>query len=408
MNEELSRLLRDDLSERESRHILRQRQVVEPIDSTHVLIDGRRLVNFSSNDYLGLTHHSNVLQAIERSAQSAAGSGAAGLITGYTPAHQAAEDAIAKWKGTESSVLLPSGYQANLAAVQTLAAVAEARGRGVRFLIDRLVHASLIDAVRATGAEFRVFPHNRIAKMARLLGHRMEGEAPAEPSSVRTQTARQEPRPPINVVITESIFSMDGDAADLAAIAELKRKHDFVLLLDEAHGSGVYGTNGAGYANECGLSTLADISIVTLSKAMGLAGGAICGSKLLIDGLLNHGRAYIFSTSIAPAICAAIPAAIEVMRTEPARQARVRALARRVREALKIASTPTDSPIVPIILGDEQRAIDASKRLRDAGMLVIAVRPPTVPRGSSRLRVTLSSDHKDEEVDQLIDALRRA
>jgi 8-amino-7-oxononanoate synthase len=170
----------------------------------------------------------------------------------------------------------------------------------------------------------------------------------------------------------------------------------------------VYGTNGAGYANECGHSSLSDISIVTLSKAMGLAGGAICGSKLLIDGLLNHGRAYIFSTSIAPAICAAIPAAIEVMRTEPARQARVRALARRVREALKIASTPTDSPIVPIILGDEQRAIDASKRLRDAGMLVIAVRPPTVPRGSSRLRVTLSSDHKDEEVDQLIDALRRA
>ena len=372
MNEELSRLLREDLQQRQADHVLRQRQVVESIDSTHVLIDGKRFVNFSSNDYLGLTHHPKVLEAIARSARSSAGSGAAGLITGYTTAHRDAEEAITRWKGCEASVLLPSGYQANVAAVQTLAAVAEARGRKVRFLIDRLLHASLIDAVRATGAEFRVFPHNGIAKLERLL----------EPTGA-TQAS------PLNVVITESIFSMDGDAADLGAIAALKSKHDFVLLLDEAHGSGVYGENGAGYANERGLGSLADLSIVTLSKAMGLAGGAICGSKLLIDGVLNHGRAYIYSTSIAPSICAAIPAAIDVMRSEPQRQARVRALAHRVRESLNVSSAPNDSPIVPIVLGEETRALEASARLRAAGMLVVAVRPPTVPRGSSRLRVTL-------------------
>jgi 7-keto-8-aminopelargonate synthetase-like enzyme len=408
MNEELSRLLRQDLQQREANHLLRQRQVIKPIDSTHVVIDGKPFVNFSSNDYLGLTHHPKVLKAIARSARSSAGSGAAGLITGYTSLHRDAEDAIVRWKGTEASILLPSGYQANLAAVQTLASVAQARGRAVRFLIDRLVHASLIDAVRATGAEFRVFPHNGISKLKRLLTIR-EGEAPAEPASpTGAETARQEPRPPMDVVITESIFSMDGDAADLAALARLKAEHHFVLLLDEAHGSGVYENGGAGYANECGLSSVADLSIVTLSKAMGLAGGAICGSKLLIDGVLNHARAYIYSTSIAPAICAAIPAAIEVMREEPQRQARVRSLARRVRGALSISWTPTDSPIIPIVLGDEARALEASARLRELGMLVIAVRPPTVPRGSSRLRVTLSCDHSDQEVDRLIEALKRA
>ncbi len=391
MNEELSRLLHEDLEQRQANHLFRQREVVEPIDSTHVLIDGKQYVNFSSNDYLGLTHHSKVLDAIARSAQSSAGSGAAGLITGYTSLHRDAEDAIARWKGTEAAILLPSGYQANLGAVQTLASVAQARGREVRFLIDRLVHASLIDAVRATGAEFRVFPHNGMTKLQRVLA---QGRA--------TQAS------PLQVVITESIFSMDGDAADVAAIAELKGQYDFVLLLDEAHGSGVYGNDGAGYANELGFDSLADISIVTLSKAMGLAGGAICGSKLFIDGVLNHGRAYIYSTGIAPAICAAIPAAIEVMREERERQARVRSLARRVRDALSISSTPNDSPIIPVVLGEVARAIEASVRMRELGMLVIAVRPPTVPRGSSRLRVTLSCDHLDDEVSKLIDALKRA
>jgi 8-amino-7-oxononanoate synthase len=406
MNDELSRLLRDDLDQRQADHVLRHRRVVEPIDSTHVRIDGRSFINFSSNDYLGLTHHPKILEAMVRAARSSAGSGAAGLISGYTPAHQSAEDTIAEWKGTEASVLLPSGYQANVAAVQTLAAVTEARGRNVRFLIDRLVHASLIDAVRASGVEFRVFPHNGIAKLERLLCGR-EGGAQPKPSSVfGAEKARQEP--PINVVITESIFSMDGDAADLAAIAELKRAHDFVLLLDEAHGSGVYGKNGAGYANESALASVADITIVTLSKAFGLAGGAICSEKLFVDSVLNHGRAYVYSTSVAPVICAGTIAAIEVMQREPQRQARVRGLARRVREALSIASTPDDSPIIPIVLGNEQRALEASAQLNREGMLVVAVRPPTVPRGSSRLRITLSCDHTDVEIHQLIEALKRA
>jgi 8-amino-7-oxononanoate synthase len=391
MNDELSSLLRQDLIERESQHILRKREIVEPIDSTHVRIDGRTYVNFASNDYLGLTHHPKVLEAIAQSAQSAAGAGAAGLITGYTPAHRAAEEAIARWKGTEACVLLPSGYQANLAAVQTISAVSEAQRRGVRFLIDRLVHASLIDAVRASGAEFRVFPHNNIAKLTRLVARERATQAS-----------------PLQVVVTESIFSMDGDAADLRPIAQLKREHGFVLLLDEAHGSGVYGKNGAGYASECGFADLADISIVTLSKAMGLAGGTICSTNCFCTSVLNHGRAYIYSTSAAPSRCFGAVASIVVRRNEPERQTRLRASAKRVREALKISEKPGDSPIVPIVLGDEKRALDAAQALRQQGLLVIAVRPPTVPRGSSRLRVTISCDHTDEEIDGLTQALKRA
>jgi 8-amino-7-oxononanoate synthase len=280
-------------------------------------------------------------------------------------------------------VLLSSGYQANHAAVQTLAAIAEASGRPVRFLLDKLSHASLLDAVRATNAEYRVFPHNHLAKLQRLLE-----SAPPEQ---------------MQVVVTESIFSMDGDAADLAQLASLKAKQPFLLLLDEAHGAGVFGDGGGGYANEAGFAGLADITIATLSKAAGVVGGAVCASADFCRALVNHGRAYIYSTAVPAPVAAASIAAIDVMRDEPQRQQRVRDLAQRVRQAMDV---PGPSPIVPVILGDEQAALEASAKLLDAGMLVVAVRPPTVPRGSARLRVTLSSNHTDAEVDRLIAVLR--
>src|SRR5439155_926091 len=194
----------------------------------------------------------------------------------------------------------------------------------VRFLLDKLVHASLLDAVRASGAVMRVFPHNHLGKLRRLLED-------AEPSQMQ-------------VVVTESIFSMDGDAADLRGFAAIKKQLPFVLLLDEAHGSGVYGPNGAGYAAECGLSEIVDVSIVTLSKALGCIGGAVCGSHAFCDALLNLGRAYIYSTSIPPMVAAAAQAAVEVCRDEPQRQARLRELARFVRS--EISQAAGDSPII--------------------------------------------------------------
>lgn len=420
------------------------------LDATHVERDGRRLVNFASNNYLGLTHHPRVLEALRRSSAAGAGSGAAGLVTGHSVAHADAEKALAHWKGTAAAVLLPSGYQANHAVVQTFAAIGSASGRretarraarwdeagggeqglgdaglddtgtddarrgeagggergncetaggeagggaassaagGVRFLIDKLVHASLVDAVRATGLPFRVFPHNGLGKLRRLL---------------------QESDGTLQVVITESIFSMDGDAADLAGLAAMKREHPFALVVDEAHAAGVYGEAGAGLASELGLQAAVDVSIATLSKAVGCVGGVVCGSTVFCDALVNFGRAYIFSTAVPAFVAAAAREAVEVMRDEPERRHRVRTLASRVRAVLTSAGFPIppgDSPIVPVILGSEADALEAAAALAAEGILVPAIRPPTVPRGASRLRVTLSCQHTDAEIDHLVQSL---
>jgi 8-amino-7-oxononanoate synthase len=381
------------LAERREHAQLRQRQTVRPIDAVHLEIDGVTYVNFSSNNYLGLTHHPRVLAALADAAiRSGAGSGAAALISGYADAHQSCEATLAGWKGTEAAVVLPSGYQANLAAIQTIAAIGESYPSGLRFLADKLVHASLIDAVRATQAPLRVFPHNGLTKLNRLL----EESDPQQ----------------LQVVLTESIFSMDGDACDLRGIAELKSRTPFLLLLDEAHASGVHGPGGAGVAAELGLQQAVDVSIVTLSKAIGCAGGAVCCSAIFRDALINFGRAYIYSTSIAPAQAASVQAAIAVMRDEPQRQARVRELARRVRDQFGKLETRSrdftgDSPIIPIVLGSEEAALKAAELLRVQQMLVGAVRPPTVAPGSSRLRVTLSCAHTDDEVDRLVTAVRQ-
>jgi 8-amino-7-oxononanoate synthase len=385
---EFDQLIAEDLADRAAAHQLRSRRPLTLISPTHVRIGEIEYVNFASNNYLGLTHHPRMIAAVRESAQrDGVGSGAAALITGYTNRHAAAERAIAMWKGTDDAVLLPSGYQANHAAVQTLSALAEHRS-GVRFLVDKLAHASLLDAVRGARAEFRVFPHNHLAKVRRLLD-----DAPPDQ---------------LQVVVTESIFSMDGDAADLAGLIEIKQQRPFILLLDEAHGSGVYGPAGAGYAAEVKLQQHIDISIVTLSKALGCVGGAVCASKNFCQALLNYGRAFIYSTSIPPMVAAAAQESIAIMRDEPQRQSRVRALASRLREwlgAIGFEILQGNSPIIPLILGDERRAIDASQRLADARILVPAVRPPTVPKASSRLRITLSSDHTDDQVQNLVDVL---
>jgi 8-amino-7-oxononanoate synthase len=377
------------LQKRRAANEFRQRRIIRPLDAVHVEIDGRRYINFSSNDYLGLTHHPKVIAAF--ASQNGVGSGAAALVSGYSPAHASAERAIAKWKGTESAVVLSSGYAANLAAIQAIAAVGGEAG--VTLLIDKLVHASLIDAVRSVcGSDkkisFRVFPHNHLQKLERLLEEMAPGRLCA--------------------VVTESIFSMDGDAADLRGIAGLKQKHPFLLLLDEAHGSGVYGPNGAGYAAELELGSIVDVSVVTLSKAIGVVGGAVCASEKFCDAVVNFGRPYIYSTNLPPAAAAAAEAAIEVMRDEPERQQRLRALATDVRHRLReigFEIADGDSPIIPVLLRDETEAMRAAGRLLEGGFLVVAIRPPTVARGTSRLRITLSSEHRQEEVGGLLKLL---
>ncbi len=369
--------------------LLRRRREVRHLDDAQVEVEGQRYVDFSSNDYLGLTHHPAVSHAAAAATRAGgAGSGASALVTGYTQRHASAERALATWKGTERAVLLPSGYQANHAAVQTFAGAAQTAARPLRFLVDKLVHASLIDAVRASQLPMRVFPHNGIDKLARLLTSAPESE--------------------LQVVVTESIFSMDGDPADLVAITQLKKIRPFALVLDEAHGSGVYGTDGAGYAAELRIAEQVDVFVVTLSKALGGMGGAVCATQIFCEALVNFGRAYVYSTCVPPALAAAAEAALGVIRDEPHRQQRVRALSLRVRAAvsdLGLATRSGDSPIIPIVLSTELAALSAAQRLMEQGLLVAAMRPPTVPRGTSRLRVTLSSEHTDEQIAALISGL---
>lgn len=366
------------LRAREESGLLRRRLTVRQVDATHVEVDGRVLLNFAGNDYLGLSRHAAVVAALRGAA--AVGSTASPLICGHSPSHAAAEAALAEWKGTDSAVLAPSGYQANVAAVQAAHAVCERRGRPL-LILDKLVHASLVDAARSVAADMRVFPHNHLGKLARLLA-----ACPAQ-------------RRPI--VITESIFSMDGDAADLRGLAELRRRRPFVLLLDEAHASGVYGASGRGLAHEAGVPHIADLTVVTLSKALGCAGAAVLGSRAWVDAVVNFGRALIYSTAMPPALADAARIAVGLACAEPERAARVRALARRLRARLGRSDPLPDSPIVPVIVGDAGRAVAWVSRLRDAGIFVVAVRPPTVPAGQSRLRISLSAEHTEQEVDRL-------
>jgi len=386
---DFSALVAADLSSLAEAQLLRARRMVTPVSATRVRIGDREYVNFASNDYLGLTHHPRLIATAAASVRrDGVGSGAAALITGYSDAHARAEATIARWKGTQDAVLLPSGYQANQALIQTLVAIGQRAEGGVRFLIDKLAHASLLDAVRGGSAAFRVFPHNRLAKVERLLADAPTGQ--------------------LQVVVTESIFSMDGDAGDLMGFVELKRNHPFFLVVDEAHGSGVYGPAGSGYASEIGVQSNVDASVVTLSKAIGCVGGVICGSKDFCGAVVNHGRAYVFTTAVPPWAAVTASEAIAVMRDEPWRQERVRALAGRVRAAARSMGfelPPGDSPIVPIILGESASALSAAESLARAGLLVVAVRPPTVAKGTSRLRVTLSAAHTDGEIDQLLSEL---
>jgi 8-amino-7-oxononanoate synthase len=385
--DDLDRMAHAALDARRSQSLLRVRRQVELVDATHLRIAGKTLLNFSGNDYLGFSQHPVMLSVWRESIQ--VGSGAAALVTGRTADHVRAETDIARWKGVDDAVLLPSGYQANVAAIQTTASLAEASGLTPRFLVDKLVHASLIDAIRSTQAALRVFPHNNLAKLGRLLAD--------DGSSGR-----------LDVVVTESVFSMDGDSAALADIAALKRDHRFALVVDEAHASGLYGEDGAGLVSQLGLTRHVDLGIATFSKALGVIGGAVYGAKALVDCVVNFGRSYIYTTSPPPAVARAITQAIQLCRDEPERRERLRANVARLRTAVASAGLQTvagDSPIVPVLVGDEQRALDLAQNLMDRGFFVVAVRPPTVPPGTSRLRVTVSSEHTAQEIDALMHAL---
>jgi 8-amino-7-oxononanoate synthase len=325
--------------------------------------DGREVVSFASNDYLGLSAHSEVAaavgQALERWGTS---STAARLIVGARPIHSELEAELADWKKTERALLFSTGYMANLGVLSTVG------GTGTTILSDELNHASIVDGCRMSKANLLVYPHNDVRFVERAL--------------------RESPR---TIVVTDAVFSMDGDEARLAELAELCAAHDALLLIDEAH---------AVLSAPVNLGAAEVIRVGTLSKFLGSFGGFVAASKPLVELLVNRARPFIFTTATSPADAAAALAALRILRSEEGE-----ALKRRLRTLIDRIAPGHPSPIVPVVLGDEITARDAQMRLLERGFLVPAIRPPSVPEGTSRLRVTLSAGHSDEQVDALAGAL---
>lgn len=388
--------LRADLADLEARSLRRGLREL-PSGGPVVEVDGRPLVNLASNDYLGLASHPRLRDAaIEATRQHGTGSGASRLVAGHLAVHAECERRFALFKHAESALLLPTGYMANLAVLTALA------GPGDRIFLDKLNHASLIDAARFTGAEVRTFPHLNDAKLERML------ERPPSPGRAKPQAAEQA-RPPRTFIVTDSVFSMDGDVADLSALAGLAEAHDAVLIVDEAHGTGVLGPTGAGMAELQGVGDRVDITVSTASKALGGLGGIVTARREVIDTLVNRARPLVYTTGVPPAQAAAITAALGVVIDEPWRRERVLAMSAELRGALSargwtLPPTNVATPIVPLVVGEPAAALALAARLQAAGLLGVAIRPPTVAPGSARVRLSLRADLGDDIVRRVLDA----
>ncbi len=369
---------------------MRKLRAVESPQQTEVELAGRRLLNFSSNDYLGLATEPALREAAKQAIdQYGFGSGASRLLSGTLAPHFRLEEKLAEWKHCEAALTFSTGYST---ALGTLGAVLR---KDDVVILDKLSHASLIDGARLSGAAVRVFPHNHLGKLESHL-----------------QWARQHYPNARVLVVTESVFSMDGDWCPLPEIVEIKNRYGAMLLLDEAHAVGVIGEQGRGLADWFGLTREVDIQMGTLSKALGSSGGYICGSRALIDLLINRARSFIYSTSPPPAIAAAATAAVQFLMT-PAGERRRQDLRNRL--ALFAEEMPqlfppgkkVQSAIFPVILGTPERTISASVHLAACGIYIPAIRFPTVPRDRARLRVTLSARHTPEQIRQMCGELRK-
>jgi 8-amino-7-oxononanoate synthase len=360
----------------------------------HLQIEGQWLLNFSSNDYLGLANDPLLKEAAIRAVERyGAGSGASRLICGSLAPHHELEQTLAAFKGTEAALVFSSGYAA---ALGTIGALLDAHDV---IVIDKRVHACVVDAARLCGAELRVFAHNDLGNLAKVLRWADTRHA-----------ALGGKRRPRTLIVTESVFSMDGDFAPLLEIIELKEKHGAWLMVDEAHATGLYGAQRRGLIEEFDLGGRIEIQMGTLGKALGASGGYLCGSRVLIDCLINGARSFIFSTAPVPAAAGTATAAIQFVQSE-AGQARRNLLWTRVDQIKNaviqtgFALPPVRSAIIPLLIGHEEKAVGSAAALREQGVYIPAIRYPTVARGRARLRLTVSAAHTATEVGQLVTAL---
>ncbi|MCT8163195.1 MULTISPECIES: 8-amino-7-oxononanoate synthase [unclassified Pseudomonas] len=370
------------LAERRAADLYRQRPLLQSPQGPQVVVDGQALLAFCSNDYLGLANHPEVIAAWQAGAERwGVGGGASHLVIGHSTPHHQVEEALAELTGRPRALLFSTGYMANLGAITALV------GQGDTVLQDRLNHASLLDGGLLSGARFSRYLHNDAASLQSRLAK----------ASGNT------------LVVTDGVFSMDGDLADLPALAEVTQAHGAWMMVDDAHGLGTLGANGGGIVEHFGLGIdQVPVLIGTLGKACGTAGAFVSGSDELIEALVQFARPYIYTTSQPPALACATLKSLELLRAESWRREHLAALIRQFRQGaeqigLQLMDSPT--PIQPILIGGSAQALRLSQMLRERGLLVTAIRPPTVPAGGARLRVTLSAAHSEAQVQLLLNAL---
>lgn len=357
----------------------RRRRVITPLVEGWCLADGQRVRNFSGNDYLNLAQHPQVIAAAQAAlAECGVGAQGSALVCGRTPWHVELESRLAEFEGADAAILFPTGMAANMGTIAALA------GDEDILFCDRLNHASLIDGCRLSGAKLRVYRHQELDRLAQHL---------ANAHAFRRR-----------FIITDSVFSMDGDLAPLPALCDLANQHQADLIVDEAHATGVFGPTGRGLCEHFGVEQRVAVRIGTLSKALGALGGFVTGSNELIETLWNSARTQMFSTALPPAVCAAASAALEVLVREPERPQQLQRLCQEFRRELSAYGvevlSPSIGPIVPILTGTPELTLHLAEKLEKRGYLVGAIRPPTVPQGTSRLRISVSLAHASEDLSQ--------
>ncbi|MBM4274850.1 MAG: 8-amino-7-oxononanoate synthase [Deltaproteobacteria bacterium] len=375
--------LAQELEALEGQALRRRLQVVEAVlPGGKVRVEGQVLLNLSSNDYLGLSQDPRLVAAAqEAAARWGAGAGASRLVVGHLALHEAVEVRLAAFKGTEAAVIFSTGYMANVGVIAALA------GPGDMIFSDRLNHASIYDGIKLSGAALERFPHLDLDRLEKLL----------KKSSAKTR-----------LIITDSVFSVDGDLAPLADLVSLKERYGAWLMIDEAHATGVLGANGAGLAQALGLTDRVDIHMGTFSKALGSLGGYVAGDRRLIDYLHNRARSFIYSTALPPPVLGAIGRALEIVAREPEPRRYLLEEAAKFRRGLADAGLDTlgsETQIVPVLVGENSPTLEFSAALRQHGLMAVALRPPTVPPGKARVRFSLSAAHTREDLETALETI---
>ena len=373
----------DELKQIKRAGLYRELNSVEGSQGTHLEIKGKTYLSFCSNNYLGLANNPLVIKAVKDAVGKYGwGAGASRLVSGNMRLHEVLEGEISRFKGKEASIVFPTGYMANLGTISSLVS------KGDLIICDKLNHASIIDGCRLSGADFRVYPHCDMEKLENIL--------------------KKSTKYPRKLIVTDTVFSMDGDIAPLPDIVRIAHKYKAMVMVDEAHGTGVFGKKGMGVVEHFNLSKKISIVMGTLSKAVGSLGGYVSGDADLINFLRNKARPFMYTTALPPAVCAASIAGIKLIRKNPSLRKSLWNNVRYLKKELDLLNfnlIPSESPIIPILIGDAKKAVDVSKFLYKKGILILAIRPPTVPAKSSRLRMTVMSTHTKKDLEKLLDVL---